>query len=487
MLINAKKAEKVYGGPILEELENNGFIPSPFHDTIEEGIMNKVASFSRKLDEPFTREFGRQYHELRQKAWKKALQDHNSKKPLSYKFLQGANMCPRDDMYIWDKPKNTYIESTLKIELVPGTVNSFKYNTFEASQVWSGLAKGACSLSEEWLSYKNTFEMDDMRVYIEELDELKYIYKGFWHLSRINRIDWLSTLYRDPERKMIDYNLPSWRSMDGMNHSDDTVVLSVEGIDLYISVEKLFEWICWYRLPKKRYPIGGCEDNKCVAYALYLEDLGIPPEYIRQCFTLEVMKDVENFLEVSMFPMPSRNEEEEDESEAWLSLGYNFDSIETIEEANIRREAIEAETTEIFHKVNINFGNIDLSQLELGEEDSQISEEDRRERAREMEENMPYERDLHASNNEFEVWYEGLTREKIEEHQEWEGGSEASDDMPDNKLTPIEELGIDLIDPSRDSTMQPSLSRIGMVWNPGGGKRTVAKRYNFLGKSGKSR
>jgi hypothetical protein len=377
----------------------------------------------------------------------------------------------------------TYIAREVEISLVPGVVSSFSYNAYEADQVWSNLAPGMVSLHEDVLQYNTKITLHEHRVYKEEIDELRHIYQHFWTLTTYNRKNWLSDIYRDPDNKLLGVNLTTFTPRDGLRRPEGTVLIAVEGVDIYTSVENLFSWIEHYRLLGKQYPIGGCENNRCVAYALYLEDLGIPRKYIEECFTLECMAEVENFLEVSMFAGLRPNEEyDSDDEDAAIIRNMGGLRLDSIQEAP---EPAEEQVQEILHSVNIQWGDIDLEQLRVAdEEDDFQSHHDDDARSIDSIEAylLPYDRNLHASNNEFEALYNDLEKEDLEDEETWEASSDAhSEDLPDNKLSAIEELGIDLIDPSRDSHYQPEIRKVNYVWNPTG-SRPYPTRFTLLRK-----
>jgi len=484
MLKNAKKVEREVGKPIIDSLKDAGHIPGPFFDQLEEAVMNKVDSFSRKLDGAFTQEFSRKFEEIRQQAWKRAKDSHR-RDPfrITYASLKGIAMMPPPDAILRSPERSsTYIaQGDLVVKLPKATMNWYNYNAYESSMIQSGLATGRVSTSVEMLEYQTEITVPECIQYIDELDELKYIYKAWWFLSRINRKNWIKAIYSDPTTKIIDYCLPRLSSPDGIQKGYDIVLFVIEGVDVYISVERLFDWIQWYRTPRKKYAIGECDDEMCLHYAIYLEYMyGIPEEIIRERLTPELIKDIKFTMELlNLGPRPPvMDDEDDDEAEALRALGiFNLDfDVAKAEEAAAQAHTVITR----YMPVNFSDGIIDLSQLDDGEEDSFQSDEDFFDRDNSFDEsnNLPYDQNLHASNNEFEALYLEMSRNNPDKEFDDDEVSVNSENVPDNELTAIEELGIDLIDPSRDTIDQPTTRRIGLVWDPGGGNRTNTKRFN---------
>jgi hypothetical protein len=477
MLKNARKVDKEVGKPIVDSLKDKGHIPGPYLSQIEESVMAKVEAFNRKLDGPFTREFGRSFHEMRQKAWKRAA-DKERKNPFGsiYPQLSGGNFAAPEEAILRDPMRSqTYIaQGGLNIKLPRAVMCWYDYNTYESSAIQSGLIPGRTSTSIEMLQYEVTASVPDARQYINELDELKYIYKGFWFLSRINKKNWIRILYSDPNSKIIDYNLSKVSCPDGLRRSDDTVLLVVEGTDIYTTVDELYDWITFYRSPRKKYAIGECDSEMCVHYAIYLGYMyGIPKEVIQERLTVDLVEDVKSHMEVLHLGLTPRVEETNEDAEALRALGVD---VSLMDFPTIEDKAVEAHEA-IYRTVPVNFkdGIIDLSQLDDCETDSFVSSEDLSERQSEVwEEELPYDPEIHKSNNEFESFYLSHKRdaELVEDNE-----SVNSDNVPDQELDPVEELGIDLIDPSRDTVDQPTLRRIGLIWNPGGGSRSIVRRF----------
>jgi len=483
MLKNGKKVLKEVGDPLKEKI-SEGHIPNDFLDEINEGIDFKLTSFSRKLDTVFTYEFGREYHKFRQEAWKKAKVnlEKGRWKPLPSKYLKGTMFAPRDDMVLWEeRPPRTYYLDSGSIKLPMPLQQTFNANALEASRIVSGLAKGNVSYNEKVLQYKTSLDFVDQRIYIDELDELKYIYKGFWHLAKSCEKNWLEVLYSKPHNKILDYNLASWTPRDGLLRSEDTVLLSIEGTDIWIQVDKLYEWILHWRTPGKSYAIGECDSEKALLYSILLADAyGIPEDLIKEKISLDDFIRIEWEIKDALNLHVMKGGKDDDSSsglpEEWTRY---MESVKNLQLSTAPKEE-EPTFEERALQVNIDLRNIDLSQLDDGEVDSFISSEDEFERNEENfgDPELPYHPNLHASANEYEALYLQLTRggQEEEEHpidqEEW-----PEDDIPDKELTALEELGIDLIDPSRDNTQQPSLRRIGMVWDPGGGIRTLSLRY----------
>jgi hypothetical protein len=476
MISNAKKITEEFVEPIKKQFRDEGIIPNPFQDVIEEGIENKYLSFPRQLDGKFNDSFGEEYHQFRQHAYKRAVKKYQATywRP-TYKFLQGVNMAPGEDMVLRGKALRTGIRESMEIDLLPACINSVSYNTWEASLVWSKLAPGNVTKHEEWLSYNTRLKLKEVAAYGDELEELQYIYQSFWYLARINRRNWLGALYEQPESRVLDYFLPPWQHPNGMKYPDDMVLISVEGTDIMTTAEEILKWTELYRLPKKRYPIGGCEDHHCVAYAIYLTRIGIPEKYIIMHLTLDSMKEVKNRLEIQIFGDLAENALEPEEVPEGISLEDFRDLLDKKNQEEPK--TLQAGVMPAWEDM------IKGLEDESEDEDSSGDEKSQREEGHGEEMNLPYDWNLHDSANEFAAYVEGDTREEYSPGAQADDAvSYTSETMPDRELTPLEALGIDLIDPSSkaDKTSQPALNRVRLVWNPGGGVRPIPKRYNIV-------
>jgi len=486
MLKNAKKVTDQFVKPIMTESFAD-HISNPFLDEIEEGLINKYAAFQRRNDPIFNEEFGRYYHSFRQHAYKAACK-RMDKSPLNdsvpTRELKGVCFAPRDEFVYWEKePDKTYIAENVRISLPSPIVRLFEYNQYEASRIYSGLDGGNVSTEEVWLKYNTSLTVPEARIYIEELDELKYIYKNFWYMVKYNRNEWLRSLYLRPDSKCTFNYTSKFTFERDMLRADNEVPFCVEGHLFFITVEELYSWIEYYRKPGKSYGIGECESQETLAYALLLNKVyGIREDFVKSRITPDEVKTVLAGIaaELDIFVPPSRNEEEDDDDEDARILALMKGNISGLEKARLAEQEFEEKIVTL--KTKINFGNIDLSQFEdWDDDDSFVDSDDERERERIplVEEDLPYEFGLHTSNEE----YESLVSMGILEPQDdnvSEISDADSDTMGEQRLTPLEALGIDLIDPSRDKSRQPQVRRVGLVWDPGGGSRPIRLRAAAL-------
>jgi hypothetical protein len=482
MTKNAKKVEREVARPIVEALVNDGHIPNPFLEQIEESVIAKVTAFSRKLDHPFTREFGRLYSNERQKAWKRA-KDKERRNPFGNLFthIRGVNFSTPEDAVLRIEMKNqTYIrQGPFRVKLPSPVMNWYNTNAYEASLIMSGKATGIVSTSVEYLKYETTFEGEEIREYISELDELTYIYKAYWYLTNINKKNWIRDLYTDPDKKIIDYRFSKVPCPDGIHRADNVVLFVIEGTDFYVHVEDVYRWICHYRTPRKKYAIGESDSEMAVHYAIYLEQMyGIPESIIRERLTVDLVEQVRGHMEVlhlATDPL-SKDTEWDEDLEAIRRLGID----PTFDYKRAEDNAVQAQ--EILYKmvpVNFSDGKIDLTQLDDGETDSNITLEEIEERNNDIREeyNLPYEYGINE-NEFFSADYSQVTIEKEITSEDFDDNrSVNSENIPDKELNPLDELGVDLVDPSRDTTDQPELRRIGLTWDPGGGNRSLIRRF----------
>jgi len=297
-------------------------------------------------------------------------------------------------------------------------------------------------------------------------------------MNRMAKKTWLKNLYSEPNKKIVGYSTSTWTSRTGDIHRDEnTVLLIVEGTNIYIQVEDLFDWIEHYRTPKREYGIGECDSEKALSYSILLEfGYGIPRDMIRERITLADFDEIDEDIK-SKIGIFSQKEEKDSDG---LPVEWKNEMQKLAEKARESEMLPEPEVgwVERTLEVNIDLRNIDLSQLDTGEIDSVLSSEDEYEEGNISDyTELPYMPGLHSSNNEFEAIYMQHHGGKTEDDDNRSECSDTSEGMADMELNPIEALGIDLIDPSRDNTQQPSLRRIELVWDPGGGIRKPSARY----------
>jgi len=479
MLANAKKVEKVLAEPLINSvLENH--IPSTYTDEIAEGINHKLTSFSRRLDRVFTEELGRSYSAYRQRAWEKAKKDEDKLGiHIPMKLYKGLALCPPEEKVLFDRPKNTYMDFNVKIKIPNAYYREVSMNTIELSEAASGLRTGNVSQNERKVMYQTTVEVDQAVLYVDELDELKYIYTSFWYLTRGMERDWLKYLYSNKEMKAICVDTPKWIPYDGLVRDECQILFVIEGFDVWTTVEELYKWIQWYRTPGKKYGIGECDHTETLLMALLLVDQNRDEKYIKENLTIDYFRNtqIESAKEYGIYV--------EEEHIDYDSDGLPADWMPTLPQINEEEQEPQVEETQPPEIVSfIDFtedGTINLELLDNGEEDdfSSGSESEREEGTDHN--NLPYDKNIHISNDEFEsmMILQGREEEPAPENIHYESDAD-SDDMPDQELTPLEAIGIDLIDPSRDSTQIPSVRRIGLVWDPGGVPRPISGRVKTL-------
>jgi hypothetical protein len=475
MLRNSKQVISEVVDPLMEDMTHD-HIQNEFLEQLREGVESKFTSFARKLDTAFTREFSRHMDSFRHSAWEQA-QSKVAKGRTSAKQLKGTKFAPKKDLVLYDIPARTYLEWDLEISLINPYVNTYSFNAYEASASLSGLIGGNPSYQQERMEYTRKLSKKFTRVYIDELDELKYIYRGFWYLTRSCSQSWLEALYREPDKKIIDYNYPSFTDRSGLLYSDDMVLTSCEGVDTYVSVEELYSWIEYYRIPGKRYAIGETEHPDIVTYCIYLKEVfGIPEDLIKERITPDDINLIQAEARWMIGLPPPKASDKEDEVPVEWNLERLLGPHELPQDSY---DEVEAEG------VDYDYSGLDIERIGkmLDEEDSFPDPEDLEERNSNIDIDLPYNQDLHLSNNEFESIYqrpdEGQDKATLEIYDE-------DEEYPDNVLNPLEELGIDLIDPSRDNMDQPSMRRIQLTWDPGGGIRPLTRRF-LRGTSWKTR
>jgi len=274
----AKQVDKVFIQPYIAKLESEGLDSSGKHfaDHIE-AAKNKFMSFERSNEPKLEHSLNLEVARLRQAAYAKSKK--RSKRTLNpfepyisgtrYSF-QGEVLLSslREDIY------GTYICEKPRIKLPPARYSVRQRTTLENVYFESHMLEGPVSHRGAELDYEREFSSDEPHlIYIDELRELKHIYKFFWWGARRCSKHWLTALY-DVENlyeRVHSVGTAPFRPYDG-EHREDTVLFEIDFEEIEVSVDKLYQWILEYRVPGKEYAIGDCEDFKLVLYSLLLTE-----------------------------------------------------------------------------------------------------------------------------------------------------------------------------------------------------------------------
>jgi len=492
MLKNAKVVEKTYVEPYEKMLLDDGVLPSSYMDNYMEGITNKFQSFHRKLDDRFNRLYGEKYHNFRQSAWKDAKKDYNKRGTRAYigalKSIRGPQYAvPNDVVLLSDKhPEGTFMDTCYKVSLIPAQWRYIQYSDYDNMLLASGkMGNAKTSIWNNELKYRTKYESDFHIRHISELEELRYIYRSFHYLSRMSNKSWLNTLLRHEDQIVLDYNLGVFTHPDGIWRQDNMVYLEVEGYSIEVTVDTLFEWIEWTRLPKKEYAIGEPESELLVYYALLLSNFGADKQSLKENLTLEMINEGLEAIDLVIAPKlnPERDWEGEDDIE---NNGLILNTI-NIDQLNSAIDTYE-QTNEIISSMP-NFDDIvDMEEEDDFESDSDDAAFSDVQSEPDYEIQLPYNPNLHQSNEEYESLLNPNLSDSEEEEVnddndetlstiEWsENASQHSDNLPDQAPDELERLGIDLIDNRDRSVAQnPSQRRIEMLW--GSAQRRPIRRF----------
>jgi hypothetical protein len=212
-----------------------------------------------------------------------------------------------------------------------------------------------------------------------------------------------------------------------MPHGDNEILLEVDGDPFWVTVEELYETILWTRELSDRevFAIGEPGDEILALFSLYMCHYGADKEYVRKHLRREV---IDEEISKSKFYLAQRfgialPETVGDTRTTTQGTPSGVGSLWRAEAefliANVQAwndpylnwllEFSEYETEEdIFISKNVRFdlGNIDFDNLEGIDElasDSESEEEDATfDRDIEGEESLPYRKDIHMTNEEFE-------------------------------------------------------------------------------------
>jgi hypothetical protein len=284
----------------------------------------------------------------------------------------------------------------------------------------------------------------------------------------------------------IDYvDMPMYTCPDGLRRSDNTVILSVAGITIYRSVEELFEWIEWSRIPGEKYCIGEPGSDLMVLWGILLEEIGIPKKWVMSELThYDVNKEFNQVL-VELSNTPVRDTEDDDSLPDW------------VKDVKIPKEEWDPPPRSEIKPIvirKLNYSEINLSDFE-DEDDVDSDDSDiislSSEQLEVPDADLPYDPNLHHHGDEFISLLEQNQEEKAESTLERDDDdiesveSYTSLNIPDKELTPLENLGIDLVDNSKRSYISnPVTRRIDILWGSTirePRNRTIAQRRPFKG------
>jgi len=427
MIRNAKVVEKVIIKPFEQNLLDQGMIPGRYFEEYMAGVESKIESFQRWRDPEFERQYGQLYHNFRQDAWKKALKKERT--PLSgLRQIKGTGFAPPQELILMSDPfpDGTFVTPKYSVKLLPGRFREIDILPYELAQIASGLLPGKVSMFGSELDYKRTFECEWKCRYVDELQELKHIYKSFWYLTTSCRKNWIGALSSiSNDRVILDYNQARYVLPDGQVLTDDYVLFDIEGHEVWTTVENVYKWICWSRLEGKEYSIGEPESNEQVLYALLLEWRGVEEERIKSELTLDyVLQQLEITVGVLnelnnrdyFSGKPEDPEDEEGIPDEWRLLIKNIrrdetpEEIPSLEETYPNNEPIEWIRT-----------SIDLEAMAMeedSEDDFSSSESEEEEETIKVRPKLPYNKNLHLTNEEFtslEMGYEVSSEEESSE------------------------------------------------------------------------
>jgi hypothetical protein len=480
---NAKIIGKTYVDPIIDSLMDDGFIPGQKFDNLMEGIESKYLSFHRKLDNIFESAYGQAYHDFRQKEWKKILKlnidDSDEGHILRCNTLRGADFAiPKELVLLSDKNPKDGCYTKYAVKLIPGQYRAIEYSDYDYARMSANLIPGKVSQFEDELKYNLTYEHDWHISHKTELEELKYIYRAFWEVSNMSRRNWLGSLLQYHDRFVLDYRTNTYISPDGLRRDRDVVLFCVEGYTIEKTVEELYDWITNYRIPGKKYRIGEAESDIQVLYGMLLVELGADEFHVKRDLTHEMIESELTEIRQTLEPWRFRQKPEEDSD--WLPdewkkpVNLGFEVVPQSEEVKLTE-----------HVSSFNFDSIAEQLAMQDDSDSYDSEEDMRERAALFndEDELPYPAHLHASSDEYVSLFERNneqnygTSEPGDPRDFYETMSNGSENIADQELTALENLGIDLVDNSdRTFIDNPTRRRVELVWmNSGRVHRRSAK------------
>jgi hypothetical protein len=305
MMKNAKVVQKKFVKPFENEVfQEQGLLPGgPVDDYIHQ-MEKKFLSFPRRQDTKFSEAFGKKVHEERQKAWKRVqkFNPHYSSKLPNRPILQitGKN-------YSWDErllvmedfnPSTTVFAASRVISLPRVNYRDVELDPWLELLAWSGKLGNVIpdTLRGGELDYKRELILEWSRVYSDEREELRHIYKSFWHAGPCQN-NFVYALYEaeDFYGKRVHNYLTSIRSCpDKIRRGYDIVMCQFNGHVYYVDLEIFIDLIFWTRTFSKnrRYAIGEPYSEVLMTLALWSYVQGKSMQEIQEYLTPEIAQEI---------------------------------------------------------------------------------------------------------------------------------------------------------------------------------------------------
>jgi hypothetical protein len=304
MLKNAKKVDREFVQPIKEQLLDEGIIPCPITDEYIQSVEDKALAFPRKFEASFLREYGKSYHEYRQECWKKARTYHATDSVRLHRSVlraKAANWAfDRRFLSIGPPTEGTRMEFNFKVQLPKVYYRDVHLTLADEIRAVSGFINAIPDpYRNRELEYVRSYEGHFVPVASTELDELKHIYKTFWYAGSCSEM-FLYALYevQGSDSRVEGFWTQRRNCLDGLRRPDDTVVFSLNGKLVYISVDQLYEFIVASRRFEKRdYAYGEAYSDSFIIFAVWLWSRGISPEAIIEGLNPGLIEDALDLLD----------------------------------------------------------------------------------------------------------------------------------------------------------------------------------------------
>jgi hypothetical protein len=478
----SKQVERAFVEPYRDFLLSEGHSENNHFEAHMEATRNKFFSFQRGQEKGLNADFEKWVHNYRQLAWQRA-KKLGEELPNTLPQIKGSSYALTDAFAVRDSWKElaTVEKEVFDIDLPIARRNITPRSDLEKSMFASGLLKGPVSDFGPELDYKTKYSFKNKLTFTNELDELRHIYRAFWYLTGFSQRNWIHSLYdyESEFERIITYRLERHQVYDKVYRPDNIVLMEIDHHEIYVSVEVLFSWIEAFRIPGKRYPIGGCEDHRLVSYAILLTEIyGRNPDKVHEGFLNGELDDEFALLGVNI-----------------LDANYDLQSV-TGTEGSMHWSEIyrqNAPQQELFDRVVAENDPISLTDIrrlipspileddgeEMTDTESvtsdipeaeelqpwEIAQQEAEDYESEPEVELPYNPWTRGHTDELRHEFLAEVRDNISNLEESIFGSEESENLPTREISKIDRIGVDLIDPSsrRNESMQ-YWHKIQLVW-----------------------
>jgi len=474
-LANAKKVISNRVDPIMDNLEEQGVIPTFKSDELRNVIESKMLSFNRKNDNEWMPGFDKAYSQFRTDCWKKAVKKESLDDiPKVFEVSGRANAIP-DCLIVEDDSYMRLMPIDVDIRLPGHIYSSVNKSLLEEVLIKSNIIKGTKMDNRDILpgpcnADANVFVPDDER------EILRYLYSHFLQACRISKGNWVKALLEIMTYKGI-YSIRSKPLLlyDNREIPKGCVPFEIEGYVITPTIDEVVDCIESCRDDEKTYHIGEVESLTVFYYKLLLhKEFGVEMENMTQMreshiteseSAPETLPTKDKWDKLPPFPilrLIARLDEEE-----WDLVKNTQD----LYPPHAHECAMAIDSMGAFDKHSLRLllppEEREKAVLDLLEEEKELTENLKNLR---VSIGLPAEK-THVGGLEIIRNLDSQSEDGSFDGFDFDefASLETEEPIPDNILPEVDRQGVDLQDPAdRSQAIPGDLRRLAIVWDPGG-------------------